>query len=63
MKKNKIIRKRINNESNYSPMRIAPRCLHRYSVLRKIAQYCTVEVTALFCADCGKQLTEEEWEA
>ena len=37
-------------------------CPHKHKELRTLAHYCTVEVTALFCKDCGKQLTKEEWE-
>ena len=36
-------------------------CLHKHKELRTLAHYCTVEVTALFCKDCGAQLTKEEW--
>ena len=36
-------------------------CPHKHKELRTLAHYCTVEVTALFCKDCGKQLTKEEW--
>lgn len=36
-------------------------CSHKYKELRTLAHYVTVEVTALFCKDCGKQLTKEEW--
>ena len=37
-------------------------CPHKHKELRTLAHYCTVEVTALFCKDCGKQLTKEQWE-
>ena len=33
-------------------------CPHKHQVLRTIGGYCTVAVTAVFCADCGKQLTK-----
>ena len=36
-------------------------CSHKHTERRTLAHYCTVEVTALFCKDCGKQLTKEEW--
>ena len=37
-------------------------CSHKHKELRTLAHYVTVEVTALFCKDCGKQLTKEQWE-
>ena len=37
-------------------------CPHKHKELRTLAHYVTVEVTALFCKDCGKQLTKEQWE-
>lgn len=37
-------------------------CPHKNQVIKVLAVYCTCEVTAIFCKDCGKQLTEEEWE-
>lgn len=36
-------------------------CPHKHTERRILAHYVTVEVTALFCAECGKQLTKEEW--
>lgn len=36
-------------------------CSHRQKETRVLAHYVTVEVTALFCTECGKQLTKEEW--
>ena len=36
-------------------------CPHRQKETRVLAHYVTVEVTALFCTNCGKQLTKEEW--
>ena len=36
-------------------------CSHKHKELRTLAHYVTVEVTALFCTNCGKQLTKEEW--
>ena len=38
-------------------------CPHKHTERRTLAHYCTVEVTALFCKDCGAQLTKEQWEA
>ena len=43
--------------------RSAHTCSHKHTERRTLAHYCTVEVTALFCKDCGAQLTKEEWEA
>ena len=37
-------------------------CSHKHTERRTLAHYCTVEVTALFCKECGKQLTKEQWE-
>jgi hypothetical protein len=37
-------------------------CPHKQTERRTLAHYVTVEVTALFCKDCGKQLTKEQWE-
>lgn len=34
------------------------KCPHKHQVLRTIGGYSTVAVTAVFCADCGKQLTK-----
>lgn len=36
-------------------------CPHKHKETRTLAHYVTVEVTALFCKDCGKQLTKEGW--
>ena len=41
---------------------VAHTCSHKYTERRTLAHYCTVEVTAIFCKDCGKQLTKEQWE-
>ena len=38
------------------------KCPHKRQVLRTIGGYCTVEITAVFCQDCGKQLTEAKVE-
>ena len=43
--------------------RFAHTCPHKHKELRTLAHYCTVEVTAIFCKDCGAQLTKEQWEA
>ena len=37
-------------------------CSHRHTERRTLAHYCAVEVTAIFCKECGKQLTKEQWE-
>lgn len=37
-------------------------CPHKKQNIKVLAVYCTCEVTAVFCEDCGKQLTEEQWE-
>lgn len=37
-------------------------CLHKHTERRTLAHYVTIEVTALFCTNCGKQLTKEQWE-
>jgi len=37
-------------------------CSHKHTERRTLAHYATVEVTALFCSNCGKQLTKEQWE-
>ena len=42
---------------------VAHTCSHKHTERRTLAHYCTVEVTAIFCKDCGAQLTKEEWEA
>ena len=41
---------------------ISDKCPHKHQVLRTIGGYCTVEITAVFCQDCGKQLTEAKVE-
>ena len=38
------------------------KCSHTHQVLRTIGGYCTVEMTAVFCQDCGKQLTKTKVE-
>ena len=37
-------------------------CQHERQILRTIDGYCTVQITAVFCQDCGKQLTEAKVE-
>lgn len=43
-------------DNNYVP------CPHENKVKKVLQVYCTCEVTAVFCQDCGEQLTEEQWE-
>ena len=57
-----IIEKRYEKTSP-SPLQRGNECKHERRILRTIDGYCTVQITAVFCADCGEQLTEEEWEA
>ena len=38
------------------------KCPHEHQVLQTIDGYCTVQITAVFCQDCGKQLTEAKVE-
>jgi len=38
------------------------KCPHKHQVLRTIGGHCTVAITAVFCQDCGKQLTEAKVE-
>lgn len=38
------------------------KCPHKHQVLRTIGGHCTVEITAVFCADCGKKLTKTKVE-
>lgn len=37
-------------------------CPHKSQEIKVLAEYCTCEVTAVFCEDCGEQLTEEQWD-
>ncbi|GIJ97464.1 hypothetical protein CAPN001_20330 [Capnocytophaga stomatis] len=37
-------------------------CTHEHTEVLTIGWYATCEVTAVFCADCGKQLSEEQWD-
>ena len=41
---------------------ISDKCPHKHQVLRTIEGHCTVAITAVFCVDCGKQLTEAKVE-
>lgn len=38
------------------------KCPHTHQVLRTIGGHCTVAITAVFCADCGKKLTKTKVE-
>lgn len=55
----KIIKKRYEKTSP-SPLQRENECPHERQILRTIDGYCTVQITAVFCKDCGKQLTEAE---
>ena len=57
----KEVRKLANGKISKLIACAAHTCSHKHKELRTLAYYCTVEVTALFCKDCGKQLTKEEW--
>ena len=59
----KEIRKSANEKISKLIARVADTCAHKHKELRTLAHYCTVEVTAIFCKDCGAQLTKEQWEA
>ncbi|MFJ1474059.1 hypothetical protein ACILE9_07315 [Capnocytophaga cynodegmi] len=39
-----------------------PVCLHENTHVLTLGWYATCEVTAIFCKDCGKQLSEEQWD-
>ena len=55
--------RKLANEKNSKLIACAARtCPHKHTERRTLAHYCTVEVTALFCKDCGAQLTKEQWE-
>lgn len=56
-----IIEKRCGKTSP-SPLQRENECPHEHQVLRTIDGYCTVQITAIFCKDCGKQLTEAKVE-
>ena len=57
----KIIKKRYVKTSP-SPLQRVNECKHERQILRTIDGYCTVQITAVFCQDCGKQLTEAKVE-
>ena len=52
--------KEIRKSANEKISKLA-NCSHKHTERRTLAHYCTVEVTAIFCKDCGAQLTKEEW--
>jgi len=56
-----IIEKRCGKTSP-SPLQRENECPHEHQVLRTIDGYCTVQITAVFCKDCGEQLTEAKVE-
>ena len=51
-------------EKKYNPPnpRRGNECPHKHQVLRTIGGHCTVEMTAVFCQDCGEQLTKTKVE-
>ena len=57
----KEVRKIANKKISKLIASVARPCPHKHKELRVLAHYVTVEVTALFCKDCGAQLTKEEW--
>ena len=57
----KVIEKRYLKTSP-SPLQRGNECPHKHQVLRTIGGHCTVEMTAVFCQDCGKQLTKTKVE-
>ena len=57
----KEVRKLANRQISKLIACAARTCSHKHKELRTLAHNCTVEVTALFCKDCGAQLTKEEW--
>ena len=57
----KEIRKSANEKISKLIASVVHTCPHKHKELRTLAHYVTVEVTALFCTNCGKQLTKEEW--
>ena len=58
----KEVRKLANEKISKLIAGTAHTCPHKYKELRTLSHYVTVEVTALFCKECGKQLTKEQWE-
>ena len=59
----KEVRKSANKKISKLIASAARTCSHKHTERRTLAHYCTIEVTAIFCKDCGKQLTKEQWEA
>ena len=59
----KEVRKLANEKISKLIARAANTCPHKHKERRTLAHYCTGEVTAIFCKDCGAQLTKEQWEA
>ena len=57
----KMIEKRYLKTSP-SPLQRGNECPHKHQVVRTIGGHCTVEMTAVFCQDCGKQLTKTKVE-
>ena len=57
----KEVRKLVNEKISKLIAGTAHTCPHKHTECRTVAHYVTVEVTALFCTNCGKQLTKEEW--
>ena len=57
----KEVRKLVNEKISKLIASAARTCPHKHTERRTLAHYVTVEVTALFCTECGKQLTKEEW--
>ena len=57
----KIIEKRYLKTSPF-PLQRGNECPHKHQVLRTIGGHCTVEMTAVFCQDCGKKLTKTKVE-
>ena len=58
----KEVRKLANEKISKLIACAAHTCPHKHTERRTLAHYCPVEVTALFCKDCGAQLTKEQWE-
>ena len=56
----RIIEKRYVKTS--SSLQRGNECKHERQILRTIDGYCTVQITAIFCKDCGEQLTEAKVE-
>lgn len=58
----KEVRKLANEKISKLIASAANTCPHKHTERHTLAHYVTVEVTALFCKDCGAQLTKEQWE-